>query len=340
MLYTPDHKKIQDSGLTFSIVIETENLGMAGLDDLRATIACLKNQTYSIERANEIIAVIGATVSDETIALIRQEYPWLKIHTERRPLEYVESKVSGARQATGDIIVFVDSDAVYEPEWLEQMLYGFVAAPGAAVISSETRIRIHSVYTAAIQLIWMINAIKIAPHPTPTTQFHLNNFAARKKAVLGSHFFRGLPIYRANNVEWKKQMQFHGYSVMRVPGNLSHHAPPANFWDFWWRFMVMGSDAVAKTDFRFHYDATVTESFSPLQRLIRIPVFFAFKLYVMVKRTHALVTENWKNIGYIIAGWPVAILFLLVSTIGMVITLFNRDYVFKKITARESHHVV
>jgi len=339
-IYKPDHDKIKNQGASFSIVIETENLGMAGMEDLRATLACLQNQTYSMNYAKEIIAIIGATVSSETIECIRHEYPWLTIHCAGRPLEYLESKVYGAGIATSDIIVFMDSDAIYEPIWLEQMLYGFISSPGAAVISSETRIKIHSIYTTAIQLAWMINAIKITPHPTPTTQFHLNNFAAKRSAILATPFFKELPIYRANNVEWKKQMQFLGYSAMRVPGNLSHHAPPGNFTDFWLRMLIMGADAVAKTDFTFGYGGTMQEKFSPLRRVARIPVFIGFKLYTMIKRTHALISENPKNTGYIIGAWPVAWVFIGIMTIGMIVTLFNRDYIFKKITAREQSHVV
>jgi glycosyltransferase involved in cell wall biosynthesis len=338
--YAPDYKKIQESGLTFSIVIETENLGMAGLDDVRATLDSLADQDYSIHQAREILVIAGGAVSEETLQLLKQEYPWITIHREIQKLEYLTSKIRGCEIATGDIVVMVDSDAVYHPTWLGQTLYGFISTPGTSVVASETRIKIDSIYTTAIQLAWMINADLVSSHPTPITQFHLNNFAIKRSVALQVPLYNNMPIYRANNVEWKKQLRLLGYSAIRVPGILAHHAPPGNFWDWWWRMLVSGSDAVAKADFIYHYGGQVTEKISYGKRCLRIPMFFVFKIMKMITRLRALVTEDWKQLRYIIPAIPVALFFILVMELGALITLFNRDYVFKKITAREQSHVV
>lgn len=338
--YVPDLKKIQDSGITFSLVIETENLGMVGLDDVRATLDSLKCQVYPISYANEILVIAGGAVSEETLQLLQTEYPWITIHREIQKLEYLTSKMRGCEIATGDIVVMVDSDATYHPDWLLQTLYGFITAPGAAVISSETRIEINSVYTAAIQLSWMINADLISKYPTPILQFHLNNFAIKRSVALQVSVYNNMPIYRANNVEWKKQLRLLGYAAMRAPGILAHHAPPGNFWDWWWRMLVSGADAVAKADFQYHYGGGVTEKISPSRRLFRVVGFVVFKIMKMITRLRALIVEDSKQLRYIIPAIPIALFFLTIMQLGAVITLFNRDYVFKKITAREQNHVV
>lgn len=338
--YMPDPQKIADSGLTFSVVIETENLGMAGLEDVRATLDSLKSQSYSIHHAQEILIIAGGAVSEETLQLLQTEYPWITIHREVKKLEYLTSKIRGCEIATGDIVVMVDSDAIYHPNWLLETLYGFIAAPGASIMASETRIKIDSIYTAAIQLAWMINADLITNHPTPITQFHLNNFAIKRSAALAAHVYKDMPIYRANNVEWKKQLRLLGYSAMRVPGILAHHAPPGNFWDWWWRMLVCGADAVTKADFTYTYDGSVIKKFSPIRRIARIPLFFGFKILKMITRARALLLEDFKNLPLVIPGILCGLFFLLIETMGAVIAIFNRDYIFKKITAREQGHVV
>ncbi len=340
MNYKTDLLQLEKLPFTFSIVLETENLGMAGLEDLKATLQSLLDQTYPITHAQEVLVLVSGHVLPETIEMLQQEYPWLTIHNESHKLEYLESKMRGCELAHGEIVVMVDSDAIYHPRWLEETLYGFIAAPGASIVCSETRIAITSLYTAAIQLSWMINANLVANHPTPIVQFHLNNFAIRKQAALTTPLFVGSPIYRANNTEWKKQLQYLGYSAVRVPGILAHHAPPGNFGDWWYRMLISGADAVAKADFYYLYGGEVVERFSPLRRIMRVPAFVLFKLYKMITRISALSRENKKNISYIIIALLPALFFLVIQTLGAVITVFNRNYLFEKITTRENSHVV
>lgn len=338
--YSPDYKKIQEQISSFSIVIETENLGMAGLDEVRATLDSLAHQDYSIHHAKEILVIAGGAVSEETLQLLQTEYPWITIHRETEKLEYLTSKIRGCELVTGDSVVMVDSDAVYHPTWLGQTLYGFISTPGTSVVASETRIRIDSIYTAAIQLSWMINADLVSSHPTPITQFHLNNFAIKRSVALQIPVYDTMPIYRANNVEWKKQLRLLGYSAIRVPGILAHHASPGNFWDWWWRMLVSGADAVAKADFRYHYGGSVTEKKSSSKKMVRAPIFFVFKIMKMMTRLRVLAIEDWKQLRYIIPAIPVALFFISVMELGALITVVHRDYVFKKITAREQNHVV
>lgn len=340
--YAPDHKKIQDQGPSFSLVIETENLGMAGLDDLRDTLDSLKAQNYPIANAREVLIIAAGHISPETFELIRTEYSWATIHRIDEKLEYIQSKKRGAEIVTGDVVIFADSDVVYEATWLENILYGFISAPGAAIVTGETRIRKWntSFYAHAIQLVWMMNIVSGSKHPVFVQHFHLNNFAIKRDVFLSTPQYINLPIYRAHTVEMKKWLFDRGYAAVRVPHARGYHLPPGNLADWWWRMLVSGADAVVKADFDFNYDGTVTETFRPVKRILRVPLFVGFKFWVMFKRAYVMLCEDWKNIFMMIISIPLVLLFMLVQFLGLIVAVFYRDYLFKGAAARELIHVV
>ena len=339
-VYTINHQKIKELMNSFSVVIETENLGMAGVEDLRDTLDSLKNQNYPINEAKEVLIIAAGHVSDETLTALRNDYPWLVVHRENKKLEYTESKMRGAELATGEVVLFADSDVVYDSTWLENMLYGFIACPGTTIITGETRIRGASVYAIAIQLIWMMNIVSSKFFPVPTNHFHLNNFAIKRSVMLSVPFFLGLPVYRANTVEWKKQLFYRGYSAIRVPNARGYHLPPGNIADWWYRMLVYGADAVVKADFYFEYNHSVIEKFSPIRRLLRIPLFIGFKIVTFFKRLLVMAQEKPMLLLKIIASLPIVLASLVVSIIGMSIALVRRDYIFNLATQRENEHVV
>ena len=338
--YVPDHKKIEDQGPTFSLVLETENLGMAGIGDLQDTLESLQKQTYSVSYAKEVLIIAAGHISQDTLSFLAEKYPWVTVHRVDEKLEYVESKQRGAKIVTGDVVIFVDSDVVYESTWLENILYGFIAAPGAIIITGETRIRGKSLYSMAIQLSWMMNIVCKSSYPKHVSHFHLNNFAIKRLVFIKVPIFLKLPIYRAHTVEVKKWLLNHGYGVVRVPHARGYHLAPGNLADWWYRMLVFGADAIVKADFIFNFNGNVSEKFSPIKRVIRVPLFIAFKVYVMMSRTTVILQEDWKNIFKLIIAVPLAIFFVMVMTLGCLIAVVNRDYLFKKATARELVHVV
>jgi glycosyltransferase involved in cell wall biosynthesis len=326
--------------LSFSIVLETENLGMAGLEDLKDTIASLGAQTFDFHKAREIIIVAAGHISPETSTFIKSLYPWLTIHRVDHKLDYVEAKQIGAKVATGDVVIYIDSDVVYEPTWLENILRGFEIAPGTSIVAGDTLIRGTSTYATAIQLGWMMDAQMARSHIYQTNHLYLNNFAIKRDVILRAPIFIGLPIYRASTVETLRQLKYLGYSVMRAPNARGFHLPPGNIGDLWWRALIYGADAVAKADFYFLYGGKVVEKFSPLRRLWRIPLFLCFKLYALVQRIIVVVRQEPRRIFKVIIAIPLTLLFIAVNMLGCLVALFNRNYLYNKITAREDNHVV
>ena len=340
MLYEPTVYKIKKSGLTFSIAIETENLGMAGIEDLEKTIASLETQSYPVHEVKEIFIIIGSRISNDTLSFFRTKYPWLTIQVEDKDLSYVEAKMRGAEIATGDIVVFADSDVVYDDTWLLNMLYVFIYSPGTAVATGETRIGISSIYKLAIQFTWMMDLFFKQKYPRPVKDFHLNSLAIKRDVMLSVPFLNGFPVYRANIVEWKKQLMFRGYSIMRVPFSEGRHAPPGNFIDWWYRMLISGADAIVKADLYFYPDGSVVEKFSPFRRLVRVPLLLLHRILKMIAQAVIIFIEYPSKFIKILLAIPVALVFILVQTFGAIIALFNKEFLFNKITSREHKQVV
>lgn len=326
--------------MTFSIILETENLGMAGIEDLKDTLESLKNQTHPVTNAKEFLVIAAGHVSEDTLAQLRSEYPWITVHQEKRELAYVESKKCGAELATGDIVIFADSDVTYDNTWLENILKGFEIAPGAAIVAGDTRIRGNGIYATAIQLMWMMHANAQTPYPQMIRHFDLNNFAIRREVMKIAPTFPGLPIYRAYTTEMRKQLYSMGYSAISVSGAKGYHLPPSGFINTFYRLLVYGADAVAKADFYFHYGAKVEVKYSPFRRLVRIPLFLAFKFWGIAQRMYVIGKETPSRIPMMILSLPLVAVFLAVTTAGSIIAFFNRTLIFNMVTAHEASHVV
>jgi glycosyltransferase involved in cell wall biosynthesis len=112
-----------------SVVICTYNRA----DGLRQTLESLRQQRY---REFEVVVVNGPS-TDHTGQMLR-EYP--------RPITVVDNQIAnlsvsrnlGIRAASGDIVAFIDDDALPEPAWLEQAVPHFddpeVAGVGGVVL--------------------------------------------------------------------------------------------------------------------------------------------------------------------------------------------------------------
>lgn len=114
--------------ISATVVINTDNRAAT----IEKTLEGLRRQTYP---KFEVVVVTGPS-EDATNALLRRYAPHLKIA--RCPEQKIGvSRNLGLQMATGDIVAFIDDDAVPEPFWLEKLICAFqdpsVAAAGGHV---------------------------------------------------------------------------------------------------------------------------------------------------------------------------------------------------------------
>jgi hypothetical protein len=94
--------------------------------------------------------------------------------------EYYEMKNAGAAEATGDVVVYLDSDVVPEPGWLANLLRPFEDA-GVAGVAGNSYIETTNLYSKAFALTWNFPLRSTTGELRPTTRFASNNVAFRRE---------------------------------------------------------------------------------------------------------------------------------------------------------------
>jgi GT2 family glycosyltransferase len=113
-----------------SVIVVTYNSAPFICACLRAAI----EQTYP---AFEIVAVDNAS-SDGTSALIREQFPGVRLVESSENLGYGGGNNCGARSSSGEVFVFLNPDTIVESGWLEALIDGMTAGGSGLATSKIT----------------------------------------------------------------------------------------------------------------------------------------------------------------------------------------------------------
>jgi glycosyltransferase involved in cell wall biosynthesis len=116
--------------LKISIVIPTYNQGRF----IEETILSIIRQTY---KNYEIIVIDGGS-KDQTLDVIRKHLSAIKYWVSEKDSGQSEAINKGFAQASGDIITWLNSDDLYEPDALEKVAREFAAAPEISILHGKT----------------------------------------------------------------------------------------------------------------------------------------------------------------------------------------------------------
>jgi glycosyltransferase involved in cell wall biosynthesis len=152
---------------SFSIVLETENLANADLEGLTNALSSLVQQDCSPEQAKEVILIDSGDAPPTLLEQLSDRYPWIKIHPAPPSTGYYKAKMLGAELATGEIVVYADSDCLYEPHWLRTILTSFADHPERQIVAGETTTRGWGPYGTAMATIFaqVPDSCRVAPLP-------------------------------------------------------------------------------------------------------------------------------------------------------------------------------
>lgn len=154
--------------------------------------------------------------------------------------DYYEQKNEGAALAGGDILIFLDSDVVPKPGWLQAILDSF-SDPDVAVAGGAVDVEISGLYSKAMALGWFFAQTENAKLARSTT-FLANNVAFRRSA------FRPFPRtgqYRGQCLALAAELERAGRSIYLNPAARVSHPPPAGARAFLLRALWDGHDAAA-----------------------------------------------------------------------------------------------
>lgn len=326
---------------TFSVVLETENLGMAEMDDLEASLDSLAKQTLSPEKSDGLYIIVGSHVSQKVQDYLKNKYKFIKIAKTDKTLEYTESKMLGAAVTRSEIVVYADSDMRYQKEWLENILKPFENQNKKLIVSGDTRLETNSVYRASLNMTWMVQLLSDKTRsPEETYYFPLNNFAAYRTELLEHPIPSKVPLYRNKIPLWEKILKLSNFKIVRAPHTRGYHAPPGNFLDWLYRMLAYGADFVRMADFGVTDNLEVFEKRSLIKKLGNAIFLGPWKLYRLFTNAVILFKEKPSDAFFIIPGIFLGLINIFVITIGGLIAVVSPNFIYSKISERELGHGV
>ncbi|NJP10167.1 MAG: glycosyltransferase family 2 protein [Leptolyngbyaceae cyanobacterium RU_5_1] len=316
---------------SFSIVLETENLANASFDGLSKALSSLVKQDIPPGRANEVLLIDSGDAPPELLRQLCDRYPWIKVHPAPSTTGYYKAKMLGAQLATGEIIVYADSDCLYESHWLRTILTTFTQADYIQILAGETTTRGTGPYGTAMELTYIFPQYSGKTELTRTSQYFLNNVAFRREFLLKHPIPAELPLYRGNCVVHVYQLHQKGHIIWQNPNARATHAPPDGLSHFFWRFLLIGHDYYWQNRIVRDSDRKipVTMKQTNVEKCDPTVSSLGEKFKIFRDRISRLFINNPRHLVYFPFAIPIMLASVLLIYLGYLITCFKPDYLLK-----------
>jgi hypothetical protein len=234
--------------LSFSLVIETENVAKGGLDGLRECLRTLDRQTVSPRQALDVIVPQSGDVPPEVMAELAREYPWITLLEVPPDTNYYQAKMAGVALARGELVALADSDVAYEPDWLERLREPF-RDPEVQAVAGRTSMLVDSVFTMALSAIYFTPPRLSLPKDAklrPGQRYFAHNVVFRRQFLLDHPIPddpAGRDFLRAQCAIHAERLTAMGTVIWEEPRARCLH-PPTGPELFVWRFLRAGEEDV------------------------------------------------------------------------------------------------
>jgi glycosyltransferase involved in cell wall biosynthesis/GT2 family glycosyltransferase len=215
---------------TISIIVNTCDRS----PELRTLLRSLEHQDYP---AFEVIVVLGPT-HDDSLEMLNHEFAG-RIHLVRCPeFNLSVSRNLGLAHAAGEIVAFIDDDAVPCRNWLKQLAEAY-AKPDVAGVGGRT----HIVNPKQGQLQFLKGLITVlaeqhdvigegsdqqpfvAPEMLVFPRFHGTNMSYRRRALLDINGFDENFEYLFDDADIGVRLGLEGRRLVQLEGAAVYHAP-------------------------------------------------------------------------------------------------------------------
>lgn len=245
---------------SLSIVVEWENARLAEAARPLAMLRELARQLDGLaassgQRRVELLLLhnpraVGAAAIEALVEEVRPRAAWPAAVRVLASADrgYYEQKNFGVGQTTGEVVLFVDSDVVPEPGWLERLL-GCLDDPRAAVACGSTYVEPASLYGRAMALVWLFPLRPAEERVEAAKSFYANN-AAFRRAVIEANPFPDLPTFRGQCRQLSERLRAQGFTILRHTGARVSHPPPHGLRHFVHRAVCEGHDEAVRDQLR------------------------------------------------------------------------------------------
>ena len=208
--------------VSFSVVINTDNR----LDFLKNTLCGLRYSKYA---DFEVCVVAGPTPDGTREYLDRLKHQVKVAHCPVRNLSV--SRNIGIAMSSGDVVCFIDDDAIPEPEWLADLADAYrdedVGAAGGFVYDN-TGVKFQATYVTTNRLGYATDWSTPAPHinfPYSLDYPHLlgTNCSFRRSALLEIQGFDEEYEYFLDETDVCCRINDAGYRIMQLANAYVHH---------------------------------------------------------------------------------------------------------------------
>lgn len=240
---------------TYSIVVEMENAKSIDEDEIgvsfRALAREIKSATTDDQYPKPEVIVVHSGRSSATPLLqqrIAELVPQLgavanMIFSACTGGRYYEVKNAGAALASGDVVIFSDSDTVIGDGWLSALLEP-LKDPKTIAVNGYTYLGCDDFASRTFALLWFFPLRDGDQRFASRRAMNANNCAFRRN-WLASHPYPASNGFKVSCTLLTSQLQQSGQDFVRVDARASHY-PPRGWRFFFWRALVTGRDADRK----------------------------------------------------------------------------------------------
>ncbi len=227
-----------------SIIVEWANVKLAGQPRAQSMMRRLAEELRASSRQAEVLLCHDGTPPPaawlDACGLPRA---WRAV--EVRDAGYYDLRNQGVAEAAGAIVVFLDSDVIPEPGWLEGLLAPF-GDPAVRVVAGHAYIDPDRLVSKTFALTWFFPLRATAAPLRPATRLFANNLAIRRETFLAHPFAPAPGTSRGACVTLAEGLGRAGITIWKTTAAQVSHPAPRGGRHFVLRALAQGRDILAR----------------------------------------------------------------------------------------------
>jgi glycosyltransferase involved in cell wall biosynthesis len=227
-----------------SLVVEWDNVSLAGATRAAAMLEALGREIRSCPCDVEVLLCHDAAITPELDpggGLAAASCRLVPVPDGR----YYVLKNRGAAEAHGEIIVFLDSDVIPEPGWLNAILAPF-EDPQTSCVAGEAYIDPADSYSRAFGLFWFFPLRSPEAPLRPASGFWANNVAFRRTVIRQYPYPLIQGASRGACLSLAEALARAGITIWSTNAARVSHPPPRRGRHFALRALAQGRDRILR----------------------------------------------------------------------------------------------